>query len=172
MLTLVIYCIMIQYTVTQNLRIQLILLLILLIFCIVSITHCFTRAFWYLLSITLSFIILYDVSAHSWLHAEQSQFNSASYSWSKDEAVSRGSLAALSLWKAIPLMTQQRQTAHIVVIFYSPLIYLLSCLEKKEQIVCFAEASFISHRRKRPLILSCHTSYTLIMVALLEDEKK
>lgn len=29
----------------------------------------FTWAFWYLPSITLSFIILYSVSAHSWLHA-------------------------------------------------------------------------------------------------------
>lgn len=57
-------------------------------------------------------------------------------------------------------------------IFYSPLIYVLSFLEKKEKLVCFAEASFILHWRKRPLILSCHTSYALIMQALLEDEKK
>lgn len=80
MLTLVIHCMMMQCTVTQNLRIQLILLLILLIFCFVSITYCFTWAFWYLLSITLSFIILYSVSARSWLHAAQSHFNSGSCS--------------------------------------------------------------------------------------------
>lgn len=48
-------------------------------------------------------------------------------------------------------MTQQRQTVHIVVIFYSPLIHLLSFLEKKEQIICFAEASFISHGEKETI---------------------
>lgn len=104
--------------------------------------------------------------------AAQSQFNSGSHSCKVKLRLLAVSLAVLLLQKTIPLTTQQRQTAHKVVIFYSPLIYLLSCLEKKEQIVCFAEASFISHRRKRPLILSCHTSYTLIMQALLEDERK
>lgn len=88
-LTLVIYCKMIQCAVIQNLKIQLILLLILLIFCLVSIAHCFAWAFWYSLSIAVSLIILYSVSAHSGLHAAQPQSKSKS----------RGREQARSLWK-------------------------------------------------------------------------
>lgn len=107
------------------------------------ILHCqlhFSWLSWHLLSKSMHFILHSD-SSHSWSPTTWSTLRPAFLKYS---------CAANA--ETHPSHDPAETDRLVLVIFYHPFISLLCFLEKKKQIVCFTETSFILHWRKRPLI--------------------